>query len=135
MWGSHGVVCMRQWWLWGGAFVRHKAGEGAEAKNLEHGRQGSISGAPLEMGMESDEGRWWWWWWGVVFTNARQKSGVWAKMPKPSHHGSISGAAHEMARGDDGEGWYGGVYEVVAVVGLCARQTQDERGVWAKSQN
>jgi hypothetical protein len=98
----------------------------------------------------------WWWWWGVAFANARQESGVWAKMPKPSHRGSISGAAREMAKGDergglgqkpkpsrrdsissapcetaegdDGEGWCGGAYEVVVVVGLCARRTRGERG-------
>jgi hypothetical protein len=57
MWGNRGVVHMRQWWSWGGAFVRCKAGEGAEAKNPEHGHRGSISGAPLEMGMESGKGR------------------------------------------------------------------------------
>ena len=49
MQGSCGVVCMRQWWLWGGVFVRRKAGEGAGVKKLEQGRRGSISGTPSEM--------------------------------------------------------------------------------------
>jgi len=49
-------------------------------------------------------------------------------MPKLSRRGSISGAACKMAKGGDGEGWCGGAYEVVVVVGLCARETRGERG-------
>ena len=38
--GSRGVVRMRQWWSWGGALVRHKAGEGAGVKKTGTGPPG-----------------------------------------------------------------------------------------------
>jgi hypothetical protein len=61
--------------------------------------------------------------------------GVWAEQPKPSRRDSISGALCEMAKGDGVEGWCGGVYEVAAVVGLCVREREAARGVWAKIRN
>ena len=57
------------------------------------------------------------------------EEGVWAKKSKPSRRGSISGAPYKTAKGDGAEGWCGGVYEVAAVVGLCARETQGREGV------
>jgi hypothetical protein len=61
--------------------------------------------------------------------------GVWAKRPKLSHSGLISGAPCGTAKGDGAEGWCGGAYEVAAVVGLCARETQGRERVWAKIRN
>jgi hypothetical protein len=61
--------------------------------------------------------------------------GVWAKKPKLSHCGLILGALCEMVKGDGVKGWCGGVYEVAAVMGLCACECEGVRGVWAKIQN
>jgi len=57
------------------------------------------------------------------------EEGVWAKKSKPSRRGSISGAPYKTAKGDGAEGWCGGVYEVAAAVGLCARETRGREGV------
>ena len=87
------------------------------------------------MGVESGEGRWcdgade-----GVVVVGrcVRKREageGVWAKKSKPSRRGSISGAPYKTAKGDGAEGWCGGVYEVAAAVGLCARETRGREGV------
>jgi hypothetical protein len=87
------------------------------------------------MGVESGEGRWCN---GadegvvVVVRCVRKREageGAWAKKPKPSRRGSISGAPYELAKGDGAEGWCGGVYEVAAAVGLCARETGARQGV------
>jgi len=100
----------------------------------EQGHWGSMSGMLSEMGMESGEGRWCSGTEEEVVTVGRcvrkceAREGVSAKMPKLSCRGLISGAACEIAKGGNGEGWCGGVYEVVVVLGLCARETRGERG-------
>ena len=71
----------------------------------------------------------WWWRWGIAFANVRQERGVWAKKSKPSRRGSILGAPYKTAKGDCAEGWCGGVYEVVAGVGLCACEMRGREGV------
>jgi hypothetical protein len=58
-----------------------------------------------------------WWWCGRSVGNARLREGVWAKNAKPSRCSSVLGAPCETAAGDDAERWWGGVDEVMAVVG------------------
>jgi len=116
-------------------------GEGAEGQKYKIKPLGLDLGAPSEMEVESSEGRWH----GgadevvVVVGHCIHKceagESVCAKKPKPSRHGLILGAPCETVKGDSGEGWCGGVYEVVAVVGLCARETRGREGVWAKTRN
>ena len=108
-----------------------EVGEGAEGQKYKIKPLGLNLGAPSEMGVQSDEGRWH----GgadevvvvVVVGHCVHKcevgESVCAKKLKPSRRGSISGAPCKTAKGDSGEGWCGGVYEVVAVVGLCACKT------------
>jgi hypothetical protein len=59
----------------------------------------------------------------------RGREGVLGQIPKLSRRGSISGAPYKKAKGDDAGGWCGGVYEVVAAVGLCASETRGREGV------
>jgi hypothetical protein len=69
---------------------------------------------------------------GCCVCKHKAGEGVWAKKPKLSRCGSILGALCKMVKGDGVEGWCGGVYEVAAVVGLCAHEREAVRGVWAK---
>jgi hypothetical protein len=57
---------------------------------------------------------------------------VWAKKSKPSRHSSVLGAPCKIAKGDGVKVWWSGVYEVAAVVGLCAHKMQGREGVWGK---
>jgi hypothetical protein len=67
--------------------------------------------------------------------NARRGGGLGQKNPKPSRCGSVSGATCEMVMGDSAQGWWGGGYDVVMVVGPCARETRGREGIRAKNRN
>jgi hypothetical protein len=53
------VVRLRWWWEWGSAFANARQERELGAKTHETERDGSISGAPCEMEVEGDGGRWW----------------------------------------------------------------------------
>jgi hypothetical protein len=138
--GGGGVVVYIQWW-WqcGCAFANTRQERGLGAKNHETEHNGSISDAPCETTVEDDGGRWW----GgtnevVVVVGPRihkheAQEGAGVKNHKTERDGSISGAPCETTVDGDGGRWWGGINEVVMVVGPHIRKC--EAGEGAGGQN
>src|ERR1700733_8709651 len=73
--------------------------------------------------------------WGCALVKRKAGRGDLGQNPKRSRDGSISGAPYKTVKGDGVGRWCGGVYEVVAAVGLCAHETRGREGVGTKPGN
>ena len=75
----------------------------------------------------------WWWWWSCTFANTRQERVLRAKSHETKHNGSVLGVPCETVVEGNEWRWWGGVNEVVAVVGLCVCKCEVGEGAGVKN--